>query len=483
VKPRGDFLRTQSAAKVKPGHVLLVMSMINWMAAFLTTGLNIALPTIQADFNLGPVALGWVPLCYILGMAVVMVPFGKIADVKGRRLVFVSGLWILFVSILALIFVRSYTPLIVFRALSGIGSGLCFASSTAIVALAYPPKRRGFAMGIMAMTAYAGQVCGPVLGGVIVDRLHWRYIFVVAAVYILVNVFLDLWLLRRAEWKDASQGSFDWQGSAVYAAALSAFLLGLSWLPLTRGLILTVAGVAGLAGFAWRESHARVPVFDLDLLRHNRLFALSNLTALISYASVWAMTYLMSLYLVDVRHLSSLKAALVLVSGVVLQTVLSPFGGRLSDRVQPRLVVSAGMAFCVVGLVALSFLGFSTPYWVIFAGLGLLGVGYALFSGPNQAAIMGSVERKDVGPAGAMVGTMRVAGQALSVALVTVVLAVTVGRHSFAPADYPQLVTGIHISFIIMAALCALSILASLTRGDVARQKAPAEAMAPIAEA
>ena len=482
VRLTGHFFRTQSAAKVKPGHVLLIMSMINWMAAFLTTGLNIALPKIQDEFHLGPVALGWVPLCYILAMAVVMVPFGKIADVKGRRLVFASGLWILFVSIVALIFVRSYIPLVIFRALSGIGSGMCFASATAIVVLAYPPKRRGFAMGIMAMTAYAGQACGPVIGGVIVDRLHWRYIFVVAAVYILINVFLDLWLLRRAEWKDPGEGSFDWPGSIVYGASLSAFLLGLSWLPLTRGLILTVAGVVGLASFAWWESHARVPVFNLDLLRHNRLFALSNLTSLISYASVWAMTYLMSLYLEDVRGLSPLVAGLVLVSGVVLQTALSPFAGRLSDRVQPRLVVSTGMASCVVGLAMLSFLGFGTPYWVIFVALCFLGVGYALFSGPNQAAIMSSVERKDVGPAGAMVGTMRVAGQALSVALVTLVLAVTVGRHSFTSADYPQLVKGIHIAFIIMAALCALSILASLARGDVDRHRTPAERDATVSE-
>ena len=482
VRVNRDFFRTQSAAKVKPGHVLLIMSMINWMAAFLTTGLNIALPKIQDEFHLGPVALGWVPLCYILAMAVVMVPFGKLADMKGRRLVFVSGLWILFVSIVALIFVRSYTPLVIFRALSGVGSGLCFASATAIVALAYPPKRRGFAMGIMAMTAYAGQASGPVLGGVIVDRLHWRYIFVVAAVYILINVFLDIWLLRRAEWKDPGEDSFDWPGSIVYAAGLSALLLGLSWLPLTRGLILTVAGVFGLASFAWWESHARVPVFDLNLLRHNRLFALSNLTSLISYASVWAMTYLMSLYLEDVRGLSPLVAGLVLVSGVVLQTVLSPFGGRLSDRVQPRWVVSTGMGCCVVGLVMLSFLGFGTPYWLILVALCFLGIGYALFSGPNQAAIMGSVERKDVGPAGAMVGTMRVAGQALSVALVTLVLAVTVGRHSFTSVDYPHLVTGIHIAFIIMAVLCALSILASLARGDVERHGTPAEAVPPVTE-
>ncbi len=152
-------------------------------------------------------------------------------------------------------------------------------------------------------------------------------------------------------------------------------------------------------------------MFDLNLFRSNRLFLLSNLTS----------RHQLRLGLGhDLPHepLPAVRqglsdpqmAGLVLVAGVVLQTVLSPFGGRLSDKVQPRWVVSTGMGFCVVGLAMLASPGFTTPYWLIFVALCLLGVGYALFSGPNQAAIMGSVERKDVGPAGAMVGTMRVVG-------------------------------------------------------------------------
>jgi MFS family permease len=236
------------------------------------------------------------------------------------------------------------------------------------------------------------------------------------------------------------------------------------------------------AGFAWWESRSRAPVFDLSLFRHNRLFLLSNVTSVISYSSVWAMTYLMSLYLQFVKGLSPQIAGLVLVAGVVLQAFLSPFGGRLSDRVQPRWVVSTGMGLCTAGLVALAFLGFTTPYWVIIVALCLLGIGYALFSGPNQSAIMGSVERKDVGPAGAMVGTVRVVGQALSVALVTLVLSVTVGRHAITAADNQQFLAGLRISFIIMAGLCAISVLTSLSRGDVKRHRAPDEQAAPVTE-
>jgi MFS family permease len=483
VSARANFFSTKSAARVRPGYVLLVMSMINWIAAFLTTSINIALPTIQKEFNLGPVALGWVPLCYIVAMAVVLVPFGKIADIVGRRLIFVIGLVIVFVSSLALIFVNSYVLLVVFRSLQGVGCGMIFACATAIVALAYPAARRGFAMGMMAMTAYAGQAMGPVIGGVLVYNLGWRSLFWVAAAYALVTIALDMWLLRRAEWRDRDAGSFDWPGSIVYAVSLSAFLLGLSWLPLAQGIALSAVGIAGLGGFAWWESRARAPVFDVRLFRHNRLFALSNLTALISYASVWAMTFLMSLYLQDIKGLNAETAGLVLVAGVVLQTVLSPFGGRLSDRIQPRWVVSSGMALCVIGLTMLSFLGVATPYWEIVFALCLLGIGYAFFSGPNQATIMGSVGREDVGMAGASVGTMRVVGQALSIALATLVLAVVVGRQEIQPSDYPELLTAIHITFAIMAALCAVSVVASLARGDARVHKGPTEGVAPVGEA
>ena len=459
------------------------MSMINWMAAFLTTSINIALRDIKVEFHLGAVALGWVPLCYILAMGIVLVPLGKVADTVGRRLIFMIGLWIIFITGVALVLVHSYTLLVVFRFLQGVGSGTVFASATAIVALAYPPERRGFAMGIMAMTAYAGQSMGPILGGVIVDNIGWRSIFLVGACYTLVTIVLDLWLLKRAEWKDEQKHSFDWPGSIAYAAFLPAFLLGLSWLPLVRGLVLSVIGVVGLAGFFWWETRVPGPVLDVRLFRHNRLFALSNLTALISYASVWAMTYLMALYLELIKGLNAETAGLVLVAGVVLQTVLSPFGGRLSDRIQPRWVVSIGMGFCVLGLAVLSFLDTSTPYSVIIVALCMMGIGYAFFSGPNQAAIMGSVERKDVGLAGASVGTMRVVGQALSVALATLIMAVVVGRHEIQAPDYPHFLTALHITFAIMAGLCAVSVLVSLVRGDVKRQESASDTVAPVTEA
>jgi EmrB/QacA subfamily drug resistance transporter len=480
--PSSFRLLSPEYTSVKASHVLLVNSMAMWMLAFTTTSINIALPSIQTELNLGAVALGWLPLAYILASAIFLLPLGKIADRFGRRLLYLMGLVIFFISSLALVFADSYVPLVAFRSGQGFGGALMFAGSTAMITLVYPPERRGRAMGINVAVVYLGQTMGPVLGGVIVFNIGWRGLFFIAAGYALINLGLDLWLLRRAEWKDEGTTGFDWPGSMVYAVALAMFLFGLSWLPQVQGLTMIVVGIAGMALFVWWETRARSPIIEVSLFRHNRVFAFSNLAALISYASVWAMSFLMSLYLQYIKGLNAQTAGLVLVVGVAFQALFSLPSGRLSDRVQPRWVASGGMALCTIGLVIFSFLMSDTPYWYIFMGLILLGLGYAFFSTPNQSSIMGSVDRRYVGIAGASVGTMRVVGQAISISLATMVLGIIVGQHEIRPADYPHLLTAIRVSFGMMAVLCVVGIAASLARGSMPPQKAPVEAPLPAAE-
>jgi len=477
-----DYTPQPIAPSVNGGHVLLVNSMAMWIAAFMTTSINIALPSIQTELHLGAVALGWLPLAYILCTAVFLVPFGKIADLFGRRLVYLAGLTVFSLSSLALVFANSYLPLVGFRAGQGMGGAMMFAGSTAMITLAFPPERRGRAMGINVAIVYLGQTMGPIVGGVIVYNIGWRSLFLVAGCYGLLNLSLDFWLLRRAEWKEEGAAGFDWAGSLAYAVSLSAFLLGLSWLPEPRGVILAVAGIAGLGLFVWWETRARAPVVEVRLFRHNRVFAFSNMAALISYAALWAMSFLMSLYLQFIKGLNAQTAGLVLIAGVALQASMSPLAGRLSDRVQPRWVASGGMALCVVGLLSFSFLQTATPYWRIVATLCVLGIGYAFFSTPNQSSIMGSVERRYVGVASASLGTMRMIGQAISIGVATLVLAAIVGRHDIRPADYPNLLTAVRITFAVMTVLCVVGVAASLARGTLAARGGPAELASPTAE-
>jgi EmrB/QacA subfamily drug resistance transporter len=452
---------------VKRGHVLLINFLVMLMFAFNFTAINVALPDIQKELRLGAVALGWLPLAYILASAVFLLPFGKIGDRFGRRMVFLTGLVIFLLSTVALVFADSYAMLVALRAAQGIAASMVFTMSVAMVTLTYPPEKRGLAMGISVAAVYLGQTAGPAIGGVIIQYVGWRNLFLATACFAFANLALDVWLLRKAEWKESEPSGFDWTGSGVYAVALSAFLLGLSWVPALRGVIILVAGVLGIVFFVWWEARAQAPVMPVHLFRRNRVFAFSNLTALIFYSSISAMTFLMPVYLQFIREWSPRKVGLVLVSGLALQCLISPFSGRLADRVDPRWIASGGMLLCVVGLSMFTLLQTTTPIWYIVLALCFLGLGYGIFSGPNQSSIMGSVERRHIGLASASISTARTVGMAIGVALATFVMSVIVGNHEIKPADYPALLNAVRISFALFTGLCALAVVVSLARGNM----------------
>jgi EmrB/QacA subfamily drug resistance transporter len=480
-----SFLDPRTTAATASGtKVLLINCLATWLAAFMTTGINIALPSIQTEFHLSAVALGWLPLAYMLASAVFLLPLSKLADQRGRRLVFMGGVLLFGLSCIGLFLANSYVALVIFRVTQGFGGSMIFSTSAAIVTLAFPPERRGYAMGINVASAYLGQATGPIIGGIIVYNIGWRSLFLITACMTFLALVLDVWLLRRAEWREARGSGLDRVGSVTYALALSAFLLGLSWVPLTRGVVLLVAGAAGLAFFFYWEARSKDPLIQVSLYRRNRVFALSNLTALISYASMWAMSYLLSLYLQFIKGLDPEKAGLILIAGVALQFVISPFGGRLSDHVEPRWVASAGAFLCTVGLLMLSFLRANTPYWYIVLATCVMGVGYGFFSGPNQNSIMGSVEKRFFGVAAASISTVRMVGMAISVAGATLIMAVIVGRHDIGPGDYPNLLTAVHTTFLVYTFVGALSVVASLVRGKMPPVRTAAErAEAPVTEA
>ncbi len=480
VKPNGSYISHYLPPTAPVSwHVLLVNSAANWILGFMTTSINIALPVIQGELHLGAVALGWLPLAYLLASAIFLLPLGRLADGWGRRRMFILGMVIFTISSLAMVFARSYIPLVGLRGGQGLGASMVFAGSTAMVTLAYPRERRGFAMGVIAAAAYLGQTTGPPIGGVLVHNLGWRSLFIVSAAFGAFLLLLDGVLLRKAEWSEAGARGFDRLGPLIYAPALTAFLLGMSWMPQLKGIALVVAGAAAMGLFIWWEGRARSPVIEIGLFRHNRVFALSNLSQLISYAAVWALTFLMSLYLQLIKGLNPETAGFVLMTGVAVQAAATPFAGRLSDRIQPRWVASWGMGVCAVGMLFLAFLHPATAYWYIITILCLLGMGYALFAPANMSSIMGSVERRNLGVASASVGTMRVVGQAISIGLATMVMAVIVGRHNIVPADYPHLLIAIRVTFGILTAMCLVGIAASMARGDMPAKRTATMANTP----
>ena len=438
------------------------------LAAFLTpimsSSVTIALPSIGGEFSMGAAALGWVATAYLLAAAVFLVPFGRIADIHGRRRMFLSGLSVFTAASLLCALAPGPGWLVAMRIVQGTGGAMIFSTSMAILTSVFPPQRRGRVLGISVSSTYAGLSLGPFLGGLLTRHLGWRSIFIAPVPLGLAAVLLAARGLK-GEWAKAKGERLDVIGSAVFGLSLAALVYGLSRLPASAGVALSLGGVAGLALFVFRQARIANPVLDVKLFTARPIFGFSALAALIHYSATFAVAFLMSLYLQTARGLDPQAAGLALIAQPVMMAAFSPITGRLSDRIEPRVLASAGMGIMAVGLLLLSFMDLETPLAYPVAAMAALGFGYALFSSPNTNAIMGAVERRQYGVAAATVGAMRLIGQMLSMAAAAAILAAYVGRTQLAAADPALLVAGTRTGFLVFTVVCVGGIAASLARG------------------
>jgi EmrB/QacA subfamily drug resistance transporter len=453
-----------STPRTSPALVLFVTTVSAFCTSFAASSVNVALPLIGTEFHLGGVALNWVVTAFVLVSAVLVMPLGRLGDLHGRQLIFAWGMVVYTVGSVLGALALGPAWLIGSRAMTGVGAAMAFGTVTAVLVAAYPPEQRGRILGINVAMVYFGLSAGPVFGGLITQALGWRSLFWVHALLALVVVVLVFWKLRGND-RQHHHGGFDFAGSLLYAAGLALLLTGFSDLPQVLGVVLTVAGLAVLAGFWIYEGRAASPILPVTLFTQNHTFAFSNLAAMISYSATFAVAFFLSLYLEVVRGLSPGQAGLLLIAQPLVQAVFSPLTGRLSDKISPRLLASLGMALCAAGLAFLALLDSSTPLGFVLGALVLLGLGFALFSSPNTNSIMGSVEKKDLGLASATLATMRVVGQMLSMGLALVLLSLILGKASVEPATAQLFLAAQRGGFGISAALCALGILASLARG------------------
>lgn len=443
---------------------LIAMTLIAFATPFMLSGVNVALPTLGAEFGASALTLSWLSTSYSLATAVLMLPFGKVADIVGRKRIFLAGVSVYTIASALSALAPNVTILLICRIFQGGGAALIFGTSTAILTSIYPPEERGRVLGINVAAVYGGMSVGPLLGGLLVQALGWRSVFWFNVPLGLITLAFTLWRVK-GEWAGSPDDPFDLAGSAIYGAAVVALMLGFSSLPAWRGALLIAVGVAAGAAFLWREKRASHPVLELSLFRGNRVFVLSSIAALINYSATASVAFLLSMYLQYIKGMNPRDAGVVLIAQPIVQTIFSPIAGRLSDRVETRIVASAGMASTAIGLALLAFLGDATPMPYIIGALLLLGLGFGFFSSPNTNAIMSSVERRYYGVASGMVGTMRTFGQMLSMGIAMILFALYIGQAEITPEHYGRFMLSARTAFTIAAILCALGVLASLARG------------------
>jgi len=458
----------RDAGRTTKRAALIVATLSSFLGPFMSSSVNVALPSIGTDFSMGAVSLGWVNTAFLLAAAMCIVPFGRLGDLYGRKKIYMFGVLAFTCSSLLIANAHSGTMMILFRVLQGFGGAMIFATGMPILISAFPVGERGKALGISVAAVYLGLSTGPFVGGLITEHLGWRFIFwfnLPPGVLLLAVIFLML----KQDWAEARGAKFDLLGSLILAAALFSTMYGFSNLPAAFAGVLIAVGLIGSIIFVLYELRTASPVIDIGLFRHNTVFAFSNLAAMINYAATAAVGFLLSLYLQKLHGLSPQEAGLVLIAQPIIQAVFSPLAGRLSDKWEPRIIASVGMGLNFVGLILLVFLDGHTPIGYVVFCLMFLGFGFALFSSPNTNAIMSSVERRFFGVAGALVAMMRQIGMMLSMGIVMMLLALTLGQAEIAPANYGQFARTMRIAFTFFAVFCCAGIFASLARGKMNR--------------
>ena len=445
---------------------LIVTTLSSFLTPLAASAVNIALPSIGKEFGMDAISLSWVATAFIVTAAMFLVPLGRLADIYGRKRIFIYGTWVFTISSFFLGISSSAHILIFFRALQGVGGAMVFGTGIAILSSVFPLGERGKVLGINVAAVYLGLSFGPFLGGLLTQHLGWRSVFLLNVPFGLIIIIFGVWKLTE-EWSGAKGETFDFIGSLVYSLMLLAIMYGFSLLPGVSSVVVILVGIAGVWLFVYLERRVKSPILDVSLFRMNKVFIFSNMAALISYCATFAVGFLLSFYLQYIEGLSPQNAGMILVSQPIVQAIFSPVAGRMSDRIEPRIVASTGMALTATGLFLLAMLKEGSALWFIIASLFLLGFGFALFSSPNTNAIMSSVESRLYGVASATLGTMRLIGQMFSMGIAMLIFTLYMGEVEILPEHYPLLLRSTKVAFTIFGFLCVGGTFASLIRGNV----------------
>lgn len=445
---------------------LFVVALSHFMIPYMITSVNIALPSIGKEFSIDAINLNWVATSFILASAMFLIPFGKTADIYGRKKIFTYGFIIYMITSISSAISTSVTLLICFRFLQGIGAAMILSTGIAIITSVSSVSERGKALGSTIAVVYLGQSVGPFLGGMLTQYYGWRSIFYANVPVCILVLFIVHWKLKR-EWVVAKEENLNYASSLIYSLSFLIIMYGISVIPGNNSIWIISAGVISFLYFIWRETKVKNPLININLFIKNRVFAFSNLTALINYSATFAVVFLLSLYLQYIQMLTPQNAGLILVAKAIIQGVFSPIAGSLSDRVEPKNLASIGMGIIAVALFLFAFLNSQTSLVFVVLVLIILGLGIGLFTSPNTNAIMGSVEAKYYGVSSATLGTMRQTGQLLSMAIVMFIFALSIGRVEITPQYHDAFLKATKAAFIVYGTLCFIGIFFSLAGGKL----------------
>ena len=452
--------------KIKENGWLLIAIVIgSFFNSFMSSSLNIAMPVINAEYQVGVAQVAWISKSFLLASAIGLLLAGWIADHYGRRKTFLAGNAIFgFVSLLIAI-IPGFYPAVVLRFIQGLGSAMIMASAPALIASAFETSRRGFVLGIQTTFTYIGLSLAPLLGGLLTQVLGWKSLFVFNFIFTTFALGIMFFGVKK-EWRSETEKPFDLPGYFLFVIAILGIVLALDWM--NRNSLIGV-GISVVAGYAFivYEKQKTHPFISVTFLKENRYFTNSILAALINYATTFAISYVLSLYLQNIRGMTPVAAGFVLCFQPVMMALFSAYAGHLSDKHNPGRIASYGMAIISAALFAIGFLVNETlPLYVLAILLAILGLGFALFSSPNTNAVMSSVDAGSYGFASAFLAFGRLFGQFLSMALASGLILV-INNSQATLFGHEGLLLATKIAFVFFGLLSCFGVYLSYQRVSV----------------
>jgi EmrB/QacA subfamily drug resistance transporter len=431
------------------------------------TVVNVALPSIRADLGMSVSQLEWVVNGYFLTFAVLMLTGGKLADLLGRRLIFIVGLVIFTASSLACGLADSSTTLIAARVVQGVGAALMNPATLSIITATFPPRQRGMAIGIWAGVSAMALAIGPLVGGVLTEKINWSWIFFINVPIGVLGIVVARLAIDESRDTSAEQ-RLDLPGLLVSGIGLFALTYALieannyGWTS-ARIIGLFVIAAVGVVGFLALELRQRAPMLDLSLFR-NSTFAGANAVMLLVALAMFGVFFFVSLYMQNVLGYSPIKAGATFLPMTLLIVLVSPAAGKFADKIGSRWLVAAGMILVSGSLVVYSRLGVDSGFWDIFPALILGGFGMSMAMTPTTAAAMGSVPVDKAGVGSAVLNSMRQIGGSLGIAVMGAIVAYYATAPLITAQGRAEYVDGMHHALEVAAGIAfAAALLAIAT--------------------
>ncbi len=445
--------------------VIYVSVITSFITTFMGSALNLSVPALEKEFHVSAGTVSWVITIYMLTCASFAVPFGRLGDRVERRRILYMGILIFSISSAAAVFSAGIGFFLAARIMQGIGASMIFSTNIAILVGAFDEDMRGKVLGYSTCATYVGLSAGPVAGGILNYNFGWRSVFIATAIVSAVAFCVAFFRLPYSKKTEFERKPADLAGNILFVISVILLMYGISSLRQGRvSLFILGSGIASFIVFIYRESKARNPLVDLKIFRDNPSFLLLNLAAMINYGANFVMSYMLSVYLQIIKGMTSQLAGVILVTNTAVMAVLSPYMGKLSDRLSPSKLSALGMSLCAASLFIFSGLTQDTSTVKIIFTLALSGAGLALFSAPNTNAVMSCVKKEDYGVASSILSTMRSMGHSSAMALATAIIGLYMGTESMTSAQPDSIMTTVHVIFSLFAALCILGIFMAIRR-------------------